>query len=70
MSHICIDATVRAAADFGFKCTLIHDVCATRDVQFEGQTIQAQDVHGSFMNALGFAYANLLTFKEFMSQRR
>src|SRR5262249_47555900 len=29
MSHMCIDATTRAAYDLGLRCTLIHDACAT-----------------------------------------
>ena len=37
MSHMCIDATTRAAFDDGFTCTVIHDACASRDVVFEGQ---------------------------------
>jgi nicotinamidase-related amidase len=67
MSHMCIDATVRAAADFGFDCVVIHDACATRDVQFEDKIISAQEVHGSFMAALGMAYAEVLTLDEFLS---
>ena len=46
MSHMCIDATTRAAFDYGFKCTVIHDACATRDLVFEGLTIPAAHVHG------------------------
>jgi nicotinamidase-related amidase len=68
MSHMCIDATVRAAVDLGFQCILIQDACATKDVQFEGETIRAKDVHCSFMHTLGFAYAKIMTFKEFMFQ--
>jgi len=30
MTHMCVDATVRAAFDHGFDCTVIHDACATR----------------------------------------
>ena len=57
MSHMCIDATTRAAADLGFHCTVIHDGCATRNLEFSGKTIPAEEVHGSFMAALGAAYA-------------
>lgn len=67
MSHMCIDATVRAAFDFGFNCTVIEDACATRDLEFGGQTIAARQVHGAFMAALGAAYANVLTRNDFMS---
>lgn len=60
MSHMCIDATTRAAADFGFDCTVAHDACATRDVEFNGTIVAAKDVHAAYMSALGFAYAKML----------
>ena len=68
MSHMCIDATTRAAADFGFGCTVVHDACATRNLDFGKQKILAQDVHASFMAALGSAYANVLDCQEFISK--
>jgi nicotinamidase-related amidase len=60
MSHLCIDATTRAAADFGFRCTVVHDACATRDLKFQGNTIPAAEVHGAFMGALQMAYARVV----------
>ena len=68
MSHMCIDATTRAAADFGFGCTLVHDACATRNLDFGKKKILAQDVHASFMAALGSAYAKVLGCQEFISK--
>jgi len=65
MSHMCIDATTRAAADLGFSSAVVHDACATRDLEFEGKTIAAEEVHGSFMSALGMAYARVLGYKDF-----
>ena len=67
MSHMCVDATTRAAFDFGFRCTVIHDACATRDLAFEGLTIPAAQVHGAFMAALGMRYARVLALKDFRS---
>jgi nicotinamidase-related amidase len=67
MSHMCIDATTRAAADHGFKCTVIHDACATRDLQFEDSVVPARQVHASFMSALGFAYAKVVSLQTFLS---
>ncbi len=67
MSHMCIDATTRAAADYGFKCTVIHDACAARDLQFGDTLIPAEQVHASFMSALGFAYAKVISHKKFLS---
>ena len=68
MSHMCIDATTRAAADYGFHCTVIHDACATRDLQFEDTLVPARQVHASFMSALGFAYAKVMSIQEFLSR--
>jgi nicotinamidase-related amidase len=65
MSHMCIDATTRAAFDHCFDCTVIQDACATRDLEFSGRKIHAADVHGSFMAALGAAYARVLNFDEY-----
>lgn len=64
MSHMCIDATTRAAFDAGFSCTVIQDACATRDLEFKGRTIKAADVHGSFMAALSAPYANVVDTSE------
>jgi nicotinamidase-related amidase len=67
MSHMCIDATTRAAADLGFSCTVIHDGCATKNLEFSGRTIPAPEVHGSFMAALGAAYAKVVSLSKFLS---
>ena len=64
MSHICIDATTRAAADLGFDCIVAHDACATTDVEFNGKKVPAAEVHAAFMSALGFAYAKVVPTKE------
>lgn len=60
MSHMCIDAATRAAADFGYKVTLAHDACATRDAEFNGIAVPAAQVHASFMSALG-SYAKVVS---------
>jgi nicotinamidase-related amidase len=52
MTHMCVDATARAAADFGFKVIIAEDACATRDLEFNGTVIPAEHVHKAFMAAL------------------
>lgn len=59
MSHMCIDATVRAAFDHGFNCLVAADACATRDLAFQGETVRAADVHSAFMAALDGVYAKV-----------
>jgi nicotinamidase-related amidase len=59
MSHMCIDATVRAAFDLGFSCIVAEDACATRDLVFKEKITPAADVHASFMAALSAVYARV-----------
>ncbi|MFA5111582.1 MAG: cysteine hydrolase family protein [Desulfobaccales bacterium] len=66
MSHMCIDATTRAAFDYDFACTVIHDACASRDLVFDGRTIPAAHVHGAFMAALTPLYARVRSLQEFL----
>lgn len=61
MSHMCIDATTRAAFDLGFDCTVLEDACATRDLEFNGSIVPADQVHRSFMAALAAPYANIIS---------
>lgn len=60
MSHMCIAATARAASDFGYATTVIHDACATRDVDFNAMTVPAAQVHAAHMGALAFAHCQVI----------
>lgn len=68
MSHMCIDATTRAAFDYRFNCVVVEDACATRDLIFKNKLIKASDVHASFMASLSVSYAHVLTTKETLKQ--
>lgn len=57
MTHMCIDATVRAAFDLGFGCTLAHDACATRALKFGATMVPAAQVHAAFVAALHGPFA-------------
>lgn len=64
MSHVCIDATVRAAVDLGYDVTVVHNAIATRDLQFNGTDVPAKQVHAAYMAALSFAYATVVSTDE------
>jgi nicotinamidase-related amidase len=51
-THMCVEAATRAASDYGFKCILVHDACATKDLKFGDKTIKAEDVHYSTLSTL------------------
>jgi nicotinamidase-related amidase len=51
MTHMCVDATVRAAADYGFQVIVAEDACATRTLTYSETVIPAEHVHKSFLAA-------------------
>ncbi len=61
MSHMCVDAMVRAANDFGYRTVTIHDACATRDLEFNGVAVPAAQVHAALMAAFAFAYGEVIS---------
>lgn len=67
MSHMCIEATSRAAADFGYGVSVVHDACATRDLEFAGTQVPAAQVHAASMAALAFSYATLIDSDAFLA---
>ncbi|HSQ85524.1 MAG TPA: cysteine hydrolase family protein [Desulfobacterales bacterium] len=67
MSHMCIDATTRAAADLGFQCIVVHDACATKDLIFGDKAVPAEMVHSAFMAALQPVYAKVMDLSSFTS---
>jgi nicotinamidase-related amidase len=67
MSSMCVDATVRAAADLGFSPTVVHDACAAPDLDFNGVEVPGAAVHAAFMAALADGYAELTSAAELLS---
>jgi nicotinamidase-related amidase len=45
MTHSSISSTVRATKDYGYRCTLVDQACATRDLPSPSGTISAEQVH-------------------------
>lgn len=68
MSHMCVDATVRAANDFGYRTVTIHDACATRDLEFNGVIAPAAHVHAAMMWSFGFAYGEVISTEDFIAR--
>ncbi|MFM6963923.1 MAG: isochorismatase family protein, partial [Micrococcales bacterium] len=59
MTHMCIDTTVRAASDLGFKVELIEDACATRNLTHAGLTVSAAEVQAAYLAALDGSFATV-----------
>ena len=66
MTHMCVDATARAAADFGFQVIVAEDACATRDLKYDETVIPADLVHKSFLAALK-SYGRVMKSEEIIA---
>lgn len=64
MTHMCVDTTVRAAADLGFPCFLAGDACATRNLQFSGEEVKAREVQLAYLAALNGSFATVKSTQE------
>jgi nicotinamidase-related amidase len=69
MTHMCIDATVRAAVDLGYETTLIEDACATRELSYQDKVVPAEQVHYAFVGALQGMYAEVTSTEDFLQQK-
>jgi nicotinamidase-related amidase len=65
MTHMCVDASVRAAFDDGYRVTLLADACATRAQSWGGETVPSKQVQTAFLAALGAVYATIQNTAEF-----
>jgi nicotinamidase-related amidase len=68
MTSMCVDATVRAAADFGFRVTVVADACAAPDLEFGGRAVAAADVQAAYLASLASDYATVTTLTEYLIQ--
>lgn len=64
MTSMCVDATVRAAADLGFTVTVASDACAAPSLSFGGVDVDAPAVHAAFLAALADSYATVVPTRE------
>jgi nicotinamidase-related amidase len=68
MTQMCVDTGVRAAKHHGFNVTLIADACATLDLEFQGEKVPAKQVQASFLSALQFFYADVITAGQYLAR--
>jgi nicotinamidase-related amidase len=49
MTHMCVDATVRAAVDLHYQVIVASDACATKNLSFGETSIPAEHVHATML---------------------
>lgn len=67
-THMCLEAAVRAAKDYGFSCVVLSDACATRDLRFEQVEVPAAQVHASTLSTLNRTYARVISTDVWMAE--
>jgi nicotinamidase-related amidase len=70
MTHMCVDATVRASFDHGFENVVVHDATATRALTFGDETVPAAHVQRAFLAALAGVYAKVVDSAGFLAEVR
>jgi len=68
MTHMCVDATTRAAKDFGFNSIVIGDACATKDLEVNSISVKAKDVQTSFLAGLNYFYATVINADVYLAK--
>ncbi|ENX18106.1 hypothetical protein F895_00174 [Acinetobacter sp. CIP 64.2] len=69
MTHVCIDSGTRAAKELGYQPIVIADATATRDLEYNGNTVKAADVQTAFLSALGF-FATVQNTEDFLATHK
>ena len=69
MTHMCIDTTVRAGFDLGYKIELASDACATKNLSFKDEIVKAKDVQKSYMCALGSVFCEVKDANEIINDK-
>lgn len=65
-THMCVEGAVRAGYDLGYKITLVHDACATKDLKWGDEVVPAKMVHLATLSTLK-SYAKVVSTEEFLS---
>lgn len=61
MTSMCVDSTVRSAAERGFAVTVVADACAAPDLELAGAQVPGAVAHTAFLAALGDGFARVVT---------
>ena len=68
MTHMCVDTTVRAAFDLGYRCRVAEDACATRALEHGGRQVDAASVQSAFMAAIGQVFASVASTRDTLAE--
>lgn len=70
MTSMCIDSTVRAAAERGHAVRVVADACAAPDLAFGDLALPGAQVHATFLAALADGFAAITTADDLIRAMR
>lgn len=70
MTHMCVDATTRAAKDYGYNCIVISDACATKKLEYRDRKVNADEVQTAFLSALDYFYSRVMPAEDYLAEKK
>lgn len=63
MTHMCVDSTTREAVHLGYRCIVVSDGCASRDLPsaIDNTIVPHGDIHRAALAALADRFADIMT---------
>ncbi|WP_136799377.1 cysteine hydrolase family protein [Desulfosediminicola ganghwensis] len=68
MAFMCVDATVRAARDLDYSCTLVHDCTATPPTEFGGIACSSEQAKSVIMAALSYLSVRVVATEQILDE--
>ncbi|ODQ61669.1 hypothetical protein WICANDRAFT_75875 [Wickerhamomyces anomalus NRRL Y-366-8] len=64
MTHMCVQGTARSGAELGYDVVVVKDAIATRDLDFDGKVVSAEQVTTTVLSTLSFLYGKVSSVDE------
>ena len=64
--HMCVDTTVRAGYDLGYKIVVVSDCCAKKNLKTGERMVKAEDVQMAYMAARKGIFGEVMTVEEYI----
>ena len=61
---MCIQGTARGGVELGYDVVVVKDAIATRDLEFDGKVVSAEQVTTTVLSTLSFLYGKVSSVDE------
>lgn len=68
MTNMCVDTTVRACQNYGYKVTVIDDACEAKELCYNNEIIEADIVQKVFIASLKGTFAKIINTDDLLEE--